>query len=176
MTGERDRVTGSIHTWTSFAVIEWIAGEPDRTRYALRTLGGEVDGESVRVAGMPQFEVGAEYVVFVREGARFICPLVGWHQGCFRVDRETAAHEPAPRLSAKSSAVIRDYYHQEILGVRDGRLLRSSPKDEPNGPGDIPIAGGTGSEVRPLTPAAFIAEIRSIRARTDAARRSGSEP
>lgn len=178
VTSDRDGATGLVHTWTAFSVIEWIAGKSERTTYALRTLGGEAHGESVRVEGMPRFDVGGEYIVFVREGGRFICPLVGWHQGCFRVDRPTASGEQAPRGSAKCSAVVRDYHQRTITGIRGGRLLRLSGTAEATTIGSVSTvsAGDPVTMERPMTTVAFIAEVRLIRARSGLTPRAGFEP
>src|SRR5262245_21626798 len=48
--------------------------------------GGAMDGRVAVVAGMPKFEVGGEYVLFLRNGYRAAAdPVVGVNQGFFRV-------------------------------------------------------------------------------------------
>jgi hypothetical protein len=55
---------------------------------SLRFLGGKVGDTEMRVDGMPQFEVGQEYILFVTPGQNRACPVVGWTQGSLKVDRK----------------------------------------------------------------------------------------
>ena len=53
----------------------------------LRFLGGTTADISMKVEGMPQFEVGQEYILFVSGAKNRVCPVVGWTEGTLRVDR-----------------------------------------------------------------------------------------
>lgn len=55
----------------------------------LTFLGGRVGDTEMRVDGMPQFEVGGEYVIFVSADKQRACPVVGWTQGTLPVDPAT---------------------------------------------------------------------------------------
>ena len=86
--GRRDDQSGMIHTYTTFRDVAVAAGEDGVTigdGFVLRTLGGVVGDESLIVHGMPRFDVGRRYVVFLKAGGQRVCPVVGWGQGCFHV-------------------------------------------------------------------------------------------
>ncbi len=66
-------------------------GEALRGRGALMVLeflGGTVGDVTLTVAGMPHFAIGERYVVFAREGDRWVNPVVGFTQGLLRVSRD----------------------------------------------------------------------------------------
>lgn len=74
---------GTIETVVTFSDLLPLFGvEGDEV--VLRFAGGAVDGMREEIAGMPQFEVGDRVVVFARRG-RLVSPIVGFHQGLFRV-------------------------------------------------------------------------------------------
>jgi len=51
----------------------------------LEFLGGTVGEDRLAVAGMPKFRVGDRDVLFVDDGGRPMCPVVGMTHGRFRV-------------------------------------------------------------------------------------------
>ena len=53
----------------------------------LEFMGGTVDGMTMEVVGMPQFEVGQRSVLFV-SGERSASPLVGFMYGRMKVERD----------------------------------------------------------------------------------------
>ncbi len=82
---QSSRPPGSlIVTDVTFAVDRVLKGDvPDP--FALRHLGGTVNGVTLTVRGAPEFEVSRRYLVFVRGNGRAGVPLVGGEQGLFRV-------------------------------------------------------------------------------------------
>ncbi len=112
----RDVSSGNIYTYTRFEDVEWVKGEigssdggssgggsgdggssdggadaggpgENGSTFELRTFGGEVDDERLTVQGMPRFEIGKRYVLFVQGNYRNVCPVIGWHQGCFGLEQ-----------------------------------------------------------------------------------------
>lgn len=81
--GWRDGSKQAIETRVSFGSITWLRGGP-RPTLTLRFAGGSADGLTEEVAGMPRFAVGDRVVLFARDGD-FVSPIVGFHQGVFRV-------------------------------------------------------------------------------------------
>ena len=63
---------------------------------SLKFLGGAAGGVELRVEGMPKFEVGQEYVLFVSGKRSQACPLVGWTEGRLKVNREANAEASVP--------------------------------------------------------------------------------
>jgi hypothetical protein len=146
---ESRRPTGccNIYTWTTFRVDEWVAGAGKHDRLTIRTLGGSAEGETLRVHGMPCFEVGRQYVLLLEQPRRTICPVVGWTQGCFHVERSGSAEIPRVRT-----------YH----GKRVSQVVRGDIETRPK-------ATTQASREAPMTLDAFLAEIKAARARADSA-------
>ena len=151
---ERDARTDAIHTFTTFGQLEWIAGGDDGDTYTLRTLGGEAEGEKLIVHGMPRFEIGVRYVLFVRGNRHYACPVVGWRQGCFHV----VGGEDG-RITKVRTADGRD-----VVGVRDGRLLTLRDDDLRR---DSPA---------PYTLDQFIARIQAARGEPTSGNHDGVRP
>jgi hypothetical protein len=74
-----------IRTRVTFSIDDAIRGK--RVVSVLEFLGGTVGELTQEVAGMPHFVVGEQYVVFAREGDRWVNPVVGFTQGLLRVSR-----------------------------------------------------------------------------------------
>jgi hypothetical protein len=74
-----------IKTFVTFAVQRRLKGAaPDRV--TLPFLGGELDGQGMRVEGMPRFTVGErEFLFIAANGAARFCPLVALMHGRYRV-------------------------------------------------------------------------------------------
>jgi len=73
----------AIETLVDFSVLEPIYGVTT-SAVQLSFSGGEVDGLKEVVAGAPQFQPGEEVLIFASK-ERWISPIIGFHQGCFRV-------------------------------------------------------------------------------------------
>lgn len=74
---------GTIETVVTFSDLLPLFGV-DGNEVELTFAGGAVDGMREEIAGVPQFEVGDRVVVFARHG-HLVSPIVGFHQGLFRV-------------------------------------------------------------------------------------------
>ena len=85
-----------IKTYVTLEVQKRLKGEPP-SEITLQLLGGELDGQSMRVAGMPQFTVGEIEIVFVKgNGVRF-CPLIGMMHGRYHVQSDATRGEYVAR-------------------------------------------------------------------------------
>jgi len=84
---KKDELSGRIATFTEFEVIDLIKGKTG-TRHTIKQIGGHLQetGTFVRVHGVPEYEVGNSYVVFLPEKSKsgFSSPL-GLHQGSFNI-------------------------------------------------------------------------------------------
>ena len=82
-----DETSGRVATFTTFAVIDVIKGSVGDT-HTIKQIGGELPGSRVRqiIQGVPRFNVGTEYVVFLPPASRlgFSSPI-GLSQGQFSV-------------------------------------------------------------------------------------------
>lgn len=110
----RDAKSGLVFTEVRFVDLEVFKG---RGSASLRVAGGrDSDGTFVQVDGVPRFHKGERYLIFEKQGAGNICPLVGWDQGCYRLARD-----------GNRGRVVMDGRDAPILGLRDGRIERPRP-------------------------------------------------
>jgi hypothetical protein len=79
-----------IKTFVTFETLRQLKG-PTAPGFTLSFLGGELDGQAMRVAGMPRFEVGQRELLFVTAGSVQLCPLVGLMHGRYRVKEDPAS-------------------------------------------------------------------------------------
>ncbi len=89
---EMDQQSGRVVTYTTFQVLETYKGNIGSS-YTIKQIGGNLPGANlnVRMPGVPQFEVGKRYVVFLPPVSRlgFSSP-VGLSQGMFTVKTDAA--------------------------------------------------------------------------------------
>lgn len=89
---ERDAATGRVVTYTTFRVEDSLKGAADGL-YTIKQVGGALAGEPLRyrVEGVPSFDVGEKYVVFLagKSNAGFSSPI-GLGQGKFDVVADDA--------------------------------------------------------------------------------------
>ncbi|MBW3624279.1 MAG: hypothetical protein KY468_12805 [Armatimonadetes bacterium] len=82
-----------IWTTVTFQVLEGLAGKSQPKTVTRRFLGGKVGGIAMRVGEMPQFEVGEKVALFAYEKPNLYCPLVGWDQGKYIIEKDPAGQE-----------------------------------------------------------------------------------
>src|SRR5262245_31764233 len=127
-----------IVTRVEFEVLEVVAGNPP-AQVTLEFLGGRVGKEAMKVDGMPQFKVGDEDILFVRDAGTSICPLYGMMHGRYGVQTQAATG-------------------RKIMVRSDGTALESVAQIS------APLASASISTLAPrpaLTPAAFIQQIQA---------------
>lgn len=79
----------AIHTAVTFRILRTLKGQSGET-LVLRFLGGQVGEVTMAVPGMPVFDVGGTYILFVRRNLNAFCPLVGVMHGSYRVAQDPA--------------------------------------------------------------------------------------
>jgi hypothetical protein len=85
-----DAPTGRvIHTYVTGRVLRNLKG-PAGATVTLRFLGGEVDGQRLHVADMPQLKAGERYILFVADNGKAFCPLVGVMYGDYPIVKDPA--------------------------------------------------------------------------------------
>jgi hypothetical protein len=93
---ERDPATKLVATYTTFAVHDVLKGQAGAT-YEIKQIGGAIPGGlTYRVDGVPRFEPGQDYIVFLPgvSAAGFSSP-VGLEQGRFVVTPAANGREVA---------------------------------------------------------------------------------
>jgi hypothetical protein len=79
-----------IVTTVRFSPLTVYKGEA-KSPVSLTFLGGKVGDRELRVSGMPHFEVGQEYILFVSADSNVACPVIGWTEGSLKVNRKASA-------------------------------------------------------------------------------------
>ena len=82
-----------IYTYVTFTDLEMIKGAWHDTEYVLRVSGGVVDQRGEVYPGLPQFEEGRRYILFIQGNFSALFPVVGLHQGVFRVEWDPARQQ-----------------------------------------------------------------------------------
>ena len=82
-----------IYTYVTLADLEVIKGEWHDSEYVLRVSGGAVDQRGEVYPGFPQFEAGRRYILFIQGNFSALFPVVGLHQGVFRVEWDPARQQ-----------------------------------------------------------------------------------
>lgn len=146
--------TAIIKTFVTLAVERTLKGAA-RADITLEFLGGTIGEESLVVAGMPRFNLGAAEYVFVQGNGVQFCPLVAMGHGRYRLMRDTAANREY--VARDNGAPLTDLAQVEVPLTELPAALR---------------AARAATEVsRALAPAAFeagiLAEVRqpTLRAR-----------
>lgn len=110
-----------LFTEVTLAVSQEIAGSVGST-VTFRVAGGSDEDGSVIVFGMPRFEIGERYVVFLRTGFESTgAPIVGVNQGFFRV-----AH-----LADTGEEALLNIDGDILLGVEGNRFVTRRNPDGP---------------------------------------------
>ena len=130
-----------ISTHFELTVSEVVKGAPP-SPLTLDLLGGRLDGVTFAVAGMPILEVGDDVVLFVYGAEKKLYPLVAMMHGVYPILRE-----------AKSG---RSY----VLRANGTPLYATADVSLPMDRTSVTQKKATATAPQPLTPAAFIQEIR----------------
>lgn len=112
-------------TFVTFDVHRTFKGRVQHKELTLRFHGGELADREVRISGMPEFEVGETYLLFVRDNGTTASPVVGWFQGQLRFAREARSGEE----------ILVNAYDRPVLGLEEGRFLFDDRRVP--GPGEI---------------------------------------
>lgn len=161
-----------IHTRVTLKVNRRIVGQVGPT-VTFRVAGGTLGDERAIVFGLPSFQEGQRYVVFLRpDFAESASPIVGVNQGFFRLaERGTGA---LPTLIDVDGDIV--------VGVEGGRVVVRRDAERPDPPrftlGPVPTPD-PGADVRPgrspevtrywrsteppMPPERFYAAVRELR-------------
>ena len=133
-----------IVTYVELDVKEVITGNPP-SPLVLRMLGGQIGDKRMVVEGAPQFVVGDEDILFIRNNGKSISPLTAMMHGRYPIihDKTTgrAFVERNNHAPLKSTA--------EVSAPMEGRASAASSK------------ATTATEAEALTPEQFAAAIRA---------------
>jgi hypothetical protein len=85
-----DQSRSGLRTRVTLEVQKVLHGPLDREKLSIDLPGGYLPAENVKqvIPGIPVFAAGEEAIVFLRDDAGLMCPVVGWIQGKFRIVTE----------------------------------------------------------------------------------------
>lgn len=78
-----------VRTLVTLRVERALKGAPGET-VTLSILGGTVGKRTLKVVGLPQFQLGQRQIVFFANNGRVICPLIGAGYGRYHVKTDAA--------------------------------------------------------------------------------------
>ena len=99
-------------TYVTFQIHETLKGRVQGQELTLRLHGGELEDRDVVLDGMPRFEIGETYLLFVRNNGRSASPVMGWEQGQMRFGKEARSGE----------TILIDHRNRPVLGLQAGRF------------------------------------------------------
>lgn len=111
------------YTFVTFTVQDVLKGATPGGQITLRFAGGQLAKGGVTYEGMPQFEQGGTYLLFVHGNGSFLCPVLGWWQGHYRFSRQSG--------SAKPNLV--DFAGSPLQGIEGGHFKRALPQRDAAG-------------------------------------------
>lgn len=127
---EMDRQSGRVVTFTTFEVLETYKGKLGRS-HTIKQIGGNLPEANlnVRVPGVPLFEVGKRYVVFLPPASHlgFSTP-VGLSQGMFTV-KANAKGEPMVS-NGRDVGELMENMAQSKMPARLADKMRAMPDKE----------------------------------------------
>jgi hypothetical protein len=78
-----------VYTYVSVAVDDPLKGDRRRT-VLVRQIGGAIGAKTVWIAGMPQFKVGAQVIVFLKDRHDGTFDVIGLNQGKYDIVNDYA--------------------------------------------------------------------------------------
>jgi hypothetical protein len=114
----RPKIIVTKVTLTNLTVLH---GTHKGAELTLSFAGGRLGTERVLVPGMPTFKDGERVVLFVGLNRGWYCPVVGWHQGRFNIEKDKAT----------GRMIVLDGRGKRVGGITSGRVvLRPGGKDD----------------------------------------------
>ncbi len=149
ITPEKDSDNGYIYSNVTMQVSHAIPSTLAGHNYQFRMVGGELNGKRLHIAGLPQFRVGQDVVLFLNSQPEGVFgPTVGLWQGVFFVERDAAT----------GMQTVSDHQRRPILGVGDQRFVVGLPRT-----GEHRTAVASGSSSSGLAIDQFFDRIRTLR-------------
>ena len=124
-------------TFVTFRVEEVIKGATEDSKLTLAFEGGEWNDEVFEVVGMPSFETGRRYLLFLRSnGAAGGCPTAGWWQGKL----DLVPHPLA------GNEILVDHRGQPVEGIAGDSWRKVEVRIDEGGLLQSPVASGIAVE------------------------------
>ena len=122
----------TIRTHVTFERLTWLKGAADPT-LTLQLEGGRIGEDRLLIPAMPEFRVGARYLLYVAHNKTNLSPIVGFYQGAFEI------------VQRDGKELLVGQNGLELIGVRDDRFVFAAKPPRPSvsapAPIAVPIAG-----------------------------------
>jgi hypothetical protein len=128
---------GVPYTFVTFAVGDTLKGGTMTREIALRFSGGDLGGHGMDIEGMPAFQQGESYLLFVRGNGSLQCPVLGWWQGQYQFRHEAGS----------GREILVDAAGAPLQGVAEGHFRRGSRPEAGSGDGGMTVLSSEGVEV-----------------------------
>ena len=140
-----ERKPNTIYTYVIFSELRTVKGIYLQETIEVRLTGGTVAGETLSIPGMPKFIVGDRDLIFLAGNLRYICPIVGWGQGRFKIRWDEAFGQDAVFDDADTpvTGVVGD----EIIRAKTAVNLQESSPGVPDS-GETPVPQAQELETR----------------------------
>jgi hypothetical protein len=118
-----------IYTYVSIVVDDPLKGERRRT-VLLRHMGGNIGAKTIWIAGMPQFKVGEQVIVFLRNRQDGTFDVIGLNQGKYDVVNDSAVANVSgvtildPKTGLTSDTGFVDKAPLEVFKAKIRELMR----------------------------------------------------
>jgi len=127
-----ERQANTIYTYVMFSDLEIVKGINTGATITVRLSGGSVAGETVEVVGMPKFVSGERSIVFLAGNFKYLCPIVGWEQGRFKIKWDSVSGREV--LFDSGDVSVTEISGNQIIKARRERPARGSPGVPDSGP------------------------------------------
>jgi hypothetical protein len=162
-----------LFTQVTMAVNRGIVGDLSSSTITFKVAGGSDGQTQVIVHGMPRFELGKRYVVFLRPNYQVTgAPIVGVNQGCFEVAVDTTTGQEM-MLNNKGDIVTGLENDRVIVRQNPANVngLREQPEPPPVPDGESAVQARLSPEIEryfqsnvpPMTVNDFALTIRAMK-------------
>ena len=128
---------GLVITRNRFDVERVIVGESTDKTVTLTTLGGMMDGQTMRVSNMPQFTNGQRYVIFTDLKRTVYNPVTGNENGVFVVDGTNVYAYDGRALAGVENGQLR-FSDESLQNFQTGKPYeRAAVAEDPKMSGNI---------------------------------------
>jgi hypothetical protein len=107
----------TVYTYVTLNDMEVLKGAYGEIRFVLRVDGGKAEdsdkAKDFKINGIPEFRTGEKVLAFIKGNTQMMCPLVGWHEGLFRLRKD-----PVTGIEKVYSSLE----DREVAGIENGEV------------------------------------------------------
>ena len=96
-----------IATFVTLKIVTLLKGE-SQGDYELQVFGGTVGDTTMEVADSPRFRVGERMLLFIRNNAKQVIPLVGAEYGLYRITSNSSGEETVNKSTGETLSTVHD--------------------------------------------------------------------